>query len=213
MGPYKVIHTTPSVSVYRDLRVKSGLSAKSEAASIAGLPNSLFSVQIILESDSNGDSVAVVGMGRVIGDGGCFYQVVDIAVDPAHQGKGLGKLLVKEIKKWLDANVPESGYVSLIGYLWVARTMIEKASCISGKSVSRWESKQPLSPVRVQRNGPRKCWNVTVLQRRDGAHLIMLAASLIVVLVITGARCAMKGVESVMRSSNQAKASEAKDAH
>lgn len=116
MDPYKVIHATPSVSVYRGLRVKSGLDAKSEAAAIAGLPNSLFSVQIILESNSNGGSITVVGMGRVIGDGGCFYQVVDIAVDPAHQGKGLGKLVMKEIKKWLDENVPESGYVSLINF-------------------------------------------------------------------------------------------------
>lgn len=54
-----------------------------------------------------------VGMGRVIGDGGCFFQVVDIAVLPAHQGKGLGKLIMGEIKKWLDENVPKTGYVSL----------------------------------------------------------------------------------------------------
>ena len=33
-------------------------------------------------------------MGRVIGDGGLFFQVVDIAVEPAHQGRGLGKAIV-----------------------------------------------------------------------------------------------------------------------
>lgn len=114
MDSYKVVHATPSVSVYRDLRVKAGLDAKSEAASIAGLPNSLFSVQITFESTPAGDSATAIGMGRVIGDGGCFYHVVDIAVDPAHQGKGLGKLVMKEIRKWLDNNVPESGYVSLV---------------------------------------------------------------------------------------------------
>ncbi|WP_373454357.1 hypothetical protein [Cereibacter changlensis] len=27
-------------------------------------------------------------MGRLIGDGGCFFQIVDIAVDPSHQGQG-----------------------------------------------------------------------------------------------------------------------------
>ncbi|WP_409254959.1 GNAT family N-acetyltransferase [Janthinobacterium sp. S3T4] len=56
----------------------------------------------------------VVGMGRVIGDDGCFYQVVDIAVLPAHQGKGLGKLIMQEIRRYIDTSVPQSAYISLI---------------------------------------------------------------------------------------------------
>ena len=56
----------------------------------------------------------VVGMGRVIGDGGCFYQVVDIAVLPAHQGKGLGKLIMREIIHYLDTYALPSAYISLI---------------------------------------------------------------------------------------------------
>jgi len=76
-------------------------------AAARGLPNSLFAVQVL-----HGDEV--VGMGRVIGDGGCFYQVVDIAVLPAHQGQGLGKLIMREISAWLDANTPKSAYISLI---------------------------------------------------------------------------------------------------
>jgi GNAT superfamily N-acetyltransferase len=50
----------------------------------------------------------------VIGDGGCFFQVVDIAVEPGHQGRGLGKLIMAEITAFLGAHVPPSGYVSLI---------------------------------------------------------------------------------------------------
>jgi len=53
-------------------------------------------------------------MGRVVGDGGCFYQVVDIAVLKEHQGNGLGKRIMGEILRYIEANVPESGYVSLI---------------------------------------------------------------------------------------------------
>ncbi|MCC7597344.1 GNAT family N-acetyltransferase [Janthinobacterium sp. FW305-129] len=83
------------------------MSAKSTEAAAKGLPNSLFAVQVLL-----GDTV--VGMGRVIGDGGCFYQVVDIAVLPAHQGKGLGKLIMREIRQFIDSDVPDSAYVSLI---------------------------------------------------------------------------------------------------
>ena len=98
---------TPSVQTYQALRVGSGLSAKTDEAAVQGLPNTLFAVQILHESHP-------VGMGRVIGDGGCFFQVVDIAVLREHQGKGLGKRIMAEILKYIEANVPESGYVSLI---------------------------------------------------------------------------------------------------
>jgi len=53
-------------------------------------------------------------MGRVIGDGGCFYQIVDIAVLKEHQGKGLGKMIMTKIVQYIEENVPVSGYVSLI---------------------------------------------------------------------------------------------------
>ncbi|WP_313253978.1 GNAT family N-acetyltransferase [Stenotrophomonas sp.] len=104
---YSCLLQTPSVQTYRALRVGAGLSAKSDAAAERGLPNTLFAVQVL-----HGDEV--IGMGRVIGDGGCFYQVVDIAVLPAHQGQGLGKRIMGEIMKYIDAEVPASGYVSLI---------------------------------------------------------------------------------------------------
>ena len=107
MTNYSCMLLTPSVQTYQALRVGSGLSAKTDEAAVQGLPNTLFAVQILHESHP-------VGMGRVIGDGGCFFQVVDIAVLREHQGKGLGKRIMAEILKYIEANVPESGYVSLI---------------------------------------------------------------------------------------------------
>ena len=53
-------------------------------------------------------------MGRVTGDGGCFYQVTDICILPAHRGKGLAKAIMAEIENWLVRNVPKTGYVSLL---------------------------------------------------------------------------------------------------
>jgi GNAT superfamily N-acetyltransferase len=106
-SPYTLAHEVPTVEIYKRLRSASGLSSKSMEAAARGLPNSLFAVQVRLGDEA-------IGMGRVIGDGGCFYQVVDICVLPAHQGQGLGKLIMAEIRKFLDAEVPETGYVSLI---------------------------------------------------------------------------------------------------
>jgi len=56
----------------------------------------------------------VVGMGRVIGDGGVFYQVTDIAVQPAHQGRGLGKAIMGSLMAQLRASAVPGAYVSLI---------------------------------------------------------------------------------------------------
>ena len=32
----------------------------------------------------------IVDMGRIVGDGALNFEIVDVAVDPEHQGKGLG---------------------------------------------------------------------------------------------------------------------------
>jgi ribosomal protein S18 acetylase RimI-like enzyme len=56
----------------------------------------------------------LIGMGRIIGDGGCFYQIVDIAVDPTYQGIGLGKQIMMGLTKYLESNLPVGAYVSLI---------------------------------------------------------------------------------------------------
>ena len=109
MDGYTTTYATPSVETYMSLRTSTGLTPKTLQAATVGLANTLFAVQIAdTLSPAN-----VVGMGRMIGDGGCFFQVVDVAVLPAHQGKGLGKRIMKELKEWMNQNVPESGTVLL----------------------------------------------------------------------------------------------------
>ncbi|PRC92231.1 GNAT family N-acetyltransferase [Solimicrobium silvestre] len=104
---YTAERLTPSVATYCHLRSAAGLSAKTEEAARKGLKGTLFAVQLLFQGEP-------IGMGRVIGDGGCFYQVVDIAVLPEHQGKGLGKQIMHEIMVYLEAHAPKSAYVSLI---------------------------------------------------------------------------------------------------
>ncbi len=104
---YEVVAETPSVETYRELRVVAGLSPKSEQAARIALPNSWASVVVRHDGEP-------VGMGRVIGDGGCHFQVVDICVRPEHQGRGLGKRIMAALVADLEARVPEGGYVSLI---------------------------------------------------------------------------------------------------
>lgn len=54
-----------------------------------------------------------IGMGRLLGDGALFLQLCDMAVDPAHQGKGLGKRIMKELVDYVDEHAPQA-YVSLV---------------------------------------------------------------------------------------------------
>ena len=45
---------------------------------------------------------------------GFCYQVVDIAVEPAHQGRGLGKAIMSALMCELKLIAPAEAYVSLI---------------------------------------------------------------------------------------------------
>ena len=104
---HDLIVGTPDADDYRRLRQVTGLSEKTQAAAEAGLPNTWYAVTIRHDGRT-------VGMGRVIGDGGTAFQIVDIAVEPEHQGKGLGKRIVGALVDHLRANAPASAYVSLI---------------------------------------------------------------------------------------------------
>jgi predicted N-acetyltransferase YhbS len=53
-------------------------------------------------------------MGRIVGDGAINFDIVDVAVDPAHQGKGLGRLVMEKLVAWLDANAFDGAYVTLV---------------------------------------------------------------------------------------------------
>jgi len=106
MDDYTVSVEVPGVEDYCRLRRVAGLTPRSETAAKAGLPNTVVGVVVRQGAE-------VVGMGRVMGDGLC-YQVVDIAVEPAHQGCGLGKAIMSALMKELRQLAPAEAYVSLI---------------------------------------------------------------------------------------------------
>ncbi|MEK2605375.1 GNAT family N-acetyltransferase [Burkholderia arboris] len=104
---YVIHQEVPSVSTYIETRLAAGLSRKSGQAATLGLKNGLFSVVAYWGS-------APVGIGRVIGDGGCFFEIVDIAVLPAHQKKGVGDLIMRALMRYIHENAPPTAYVSLM---------------------------------------------------------------------------------------------------
>ena len=104
---YELTAETPSSEDYLRLRVAAGLSAKDPQGAVTGLANSWHSVMVRRDGE-------LVGMGRVIGDGGLFFMVVDIAVEPAHQGRGLGKAIMAALTDRLREAAPSRAHVALI---------------------------------------------------------------------------------------------------
>ncbi len=143
---YELRLEIPSVEDFRRLREVTGLSTKTQEAAALGLPNSWASAIIVREGRT-------VAMGRVIGDGGCHFQIVDMAVEPAEQGRGLGKAIFSALMDELNARAPKSAYVSLIadgdaqhlyakfGFKSVMPASIGMAQWIGGKP-----PRSPLAP-------------------------------------------------------------------
>ena len=105
--PIELRMEIPSPEEYASLRRDTGLSERSLEAAAIALPNSLYAVCLR-------DSDRLVGMGRIIGDGGCNYEIVDVAVHPDYQRKGLGYQIMESLMSYLRSNAPKTAYVCLI---------------------------------------------------------------------------------------------------
>ena len=105
--PYQIIEEVAPIEDFLRLRQVTGLTPRTPEAARIGLPNSLYGIQIVCEQ-------RVVGMGRVVGDGALNFEVVDIAVEPGHQGKGLGYMIMQNVMDYLDKTAQKSAYITLM---------------------------------------------------------------------------------------------------
>ena len=105
---YRLISTVPAVTDHLTLRERAGLSPMSRRQAAAGLRGSWTACHVIHKQSGK-----TVAMGRVIGDGGCFFQVVDMAVVPEHQRRGIGDAVLAHLLDRIRAAGP-GAYVSLL---------------------------------------------------------------------------------------------------
>ncbi|MFE4569655.1 GNAT family N-acetyltransferase [Paenibacillus chitinolyticus] len=105
-----VNHERPGPVEYAELRKLAGLAPLEEAAAAAGLNGSIFTV-VVRDEKSR-----LMGMGRIVGDGACYFQVVDVLVHPScrDQGTGTEDTLMKEIVHYLEENTSEGAQVIVI---------------------------------------------------------------------------------------------------
>jgi ribosomal protein S18 acetylase RimI-like enzyme len=106
---YVLSSTAPSVADYLRLRTESGLTPKTAAQAASALPGSWAACHV-----RHRDSNETVAMGRIIGDGGWYFHVVDIAVLPDHQRRGLGDRIVTHLLTVIRQATPPGAYISLM---------------------------------------------------------------------------------------------------
>lgn len=68
-------------------------------------------------ASDNAKPVAVA-MGRIIGDGGWYFHIADMATLPEHQRKGFGQVILRELLQYIRTNAPcgegNEPYVTLL---------------------------------------------------------------------------------------------------
>jgi ribosomal protein S18 acetylase RimI-like enzyme len=106
---YRLAEGPPPVDAYLRLRRDSGLSPKTEAQAVAALPGAWYACHVVHEP-----SGVVAGMGRVIGDGGWYFHIIDMAVLPGHQRRGLGDAILTALLERIREQAPPGAYVNLL---------------------------------------------------------------------------------------------------
>jgi GNAT superfamily N-acetyltransferase len=106
---YGLVATPPSVDEYVRLREESGLTPRTAEQARLALAGTWAGCHLVRD-----DTGHVVAMGRIIGDGGWYFHVADMAVSPAHQRLGLGSLVLGWLLDRVREDAPAGAYVSLM---------------------------------------------------------------------------------------------------
>ena len=88
---------TPAVDEFIALRDRVGWGKADRHAAQTGLNQGLFSVCLRYQG-------ALVGLGRVVGDGGLYFYLQDIIVHPDFQGRGHGAAIVECCVRYINAH-------------------------------------------------------------------------------------------------------------
>ncbi len=87
----KLLENVKNVEEYNKLFDEVGWGSYDRKVSKLALENSLYTVSIY-------DDDKIVGFGRLIGDGVCYFYIHDVMVLPSYQKKGIGTMIIDKLK-------------------------------------------------------------------------------------------------------------------
>jgi GNAT superfamily N-acetyltransferase len=104
---YQIIEKLPSPEEYLYLRQLVGWNLLERDVVEKALPASLYCVCAVIDR-------TVIGMARIIGDGGLAYYIQDVIVIPEYQRKGIGTQLMNKIMEYIRTNAYNNSVVGLM---------------------------------------------------------------------------------------------------
>lgn len=114
---YTIHAGAPAVETYLHLRASTGLTPVSAAQAAASVQGAWYACHVLYTPDER-TSPEIVAMGRVVGDGGWYYVITDMAVSKDHQRKGLGEAILKHLLHKIKSTAPaEAGFPPYINLL------------------------------------------------------------------------------------------------
>ena len=99
----------PDPETFLRLRAAAGMRPRSVKGASKGLGQELFSVVLRLEKSGE-----IVGMGRIVGDGGTIFVISDMMVIESFQKKGGGTMIMDAIMCYLLEEAPPNSYINLM---------------------------------------------------------------------------------------------------
>jgi GNAT superfamily N-acetyltransferase len=103
---YQLIERSPSIDEYRNLCLSVGWVGMNFDVAEKAVSNSIYSIVAVYEDE-------IIGMARIVGDGQMYFYIQDVVVTPRHQGKGIGKLIMKQLLTFLNQNAPTPAFIGL----------------------------------------------------------------------------------------------------
>ena len=104
---YQIIEKLPTPEEYNQLRQSVGWGIYERAVIEKALPNSLYCVCAVKDGE-------IIGMARIIGDGGIAYYIQDVIIKPEYQRQGIGTLLMDKIMEYLRIHANNNSVIGLM---------------------------------------------------------------------------------------------------
>jgi GNAT superfamily N-acetyltransferase len=97
MANYELMERLPTVEEHACLWAAVGWGTVNLSMSAASLGGSVYGVVVRHED-------AVIGMGRIVGDGSMYFYIQDVAVLPEFQNFGVGQRIVEQLLQYIEAH-------------------------------------------------------------------------------------------------------------